>query len=158
TENLQDVPISVTAITAEALSASRAKSLSDLQGSVPNVQLMGFANQPNAAAIVIRGIGVSDADPYVGTDVSVVIDGVVQATNQTSNLYDLFDVDRIEILRGPQGTLFGANTAGGVVNVITKQPTGVYGGEFKATVGSFGTEDLAAAINFPIADNLAGKV
>src|SRR5690554_6512040 len=112
-ENLQDVPISVTALTGEALENQQVGNIAELSNSIPNVQINTFANSPDTAVFTIRGIGVNDADPYVGTTVSVVVDGVVVGVN-TAALLTLFDIDRVEILRGPQGTLFGANTTGGV--------------------------------------------
>src|SRR3546814_4002443 len=119
-ENLQDVPISVSAITAETLQDQQVTNIADLSNSLPNVQINSFSNSPDSAVFTIRGIGVNDADPYVGTTVSVVVDGVVVGVN-TAALLSLFDIERVEVLRGPQGTLFGANTTGGVINVVTKQ-------------------------------------
>jgi iron complex outermembrane receptor protein len=156
-ENLQKVPISVTAITGAAIANSQINNIQGLANSIPNVQINSFANSPDSAVFTIRGIGVNDADPYVGTTVSVVVDGVVVGVN-TAALLSLFDIDRVEILRGPQGTLFGANTTGGVVNVITKQPTGKFGGEAQVVYGNYNRLDLNAALNFPITENLAGKV
>lgn len=157
-ENLQNVPISITAITSAALETAHADGLSSLEGTIPNVQLSTFVNAGEVSVFVIRGVGVSDADPYVGTAVSIVVDGVVQGTNTTAG-QDLFDIDRIEVLRGPQGTLFGANTTGGVVNILTKQPTGVYGGEIKGELGNYSSANVDASVDFPIVqDVLAGKV
>lgn len=156
-ENLQDVPISVTALTGEALENQQVGNIAELSNSIPNVQINTFANSPDTAVFTIRGIGVNDADPYVGTTVSVVVDGVVVGVN-TAALLTLFDIDRVEILRGPQGTLFGANTTGGVVNVVTKQPTGEFGVDLQLVAGNYGQIETNAAVNFPITDNLAGKV
>jgi iron complex outermembrane receptor protein len=155
-ENIQTVPIAVTAISGTALAAQQISNVQGLANSMPNVQINSFSNSPDSAVFTIRGIGVNDADPYVGTTVSVVVDGVPVGVN-TSALLSLFDIDRVEVLRGPQGTLFGANTTGGVVNVVTKQPTGQYGGETQVIGGNYGRLDANAAFNFPITDNLAGK-
>jgi len=128
-----------------------------LANMMPNVQINNFTNSPDSAVFTIRGVGVNDADPYVGTTVSVVVDGVPVGVN-TSALLSLFDIDRVEVLRGPQGTLFGANTTGGVVNVVTKQPTGEYGGQTQVVAGNYGRLDANAAFNFPISDSLSAKV
>ena len=120
-ENLQNVPISVAAITSAALEGAHAVNLQGLQGSVPNVEIGTFSNTPNTAVFTIRGIGVIEPDPYAGNTVGIVTDGVPQYFSMGA-LLDLFDVERIEVLRGPQGTLFGANTTGGVVNVVNHQP------------------------------------
>jgi iron complex outermembrane receptor protein len=108
---------------------------------------------------VIRGIGiVANPSPYVGTEVGTVIDGVVQTVNELG-LVDRFDVERIEILRGPQGTLFGANTTGGVVNIVTRQPTGDYEAYGQVGLGNYNSKNASIAINFPVIDDkLAGKV
>jgi iron complex outermembrane recepter protein len=156
-ENLQKVPISVTAVTGAAIADAQINNIQGLANSIPNVQINSFSNSPDSAVFTIRGIGVNDADPYVGTTVSVIVDGVVVGVN-TAALLSLFDIDRVEILRGPQGTLFGANTTGGAVNVITKQPTGEFGGEAQVIYGNYNRLDLNAAVNFPITDSLAGKV
>ena len=156
-QSQQDVPISVTAVTGESLAAAQVNNVADLSNSIPNVQINTFSNSPDSAVFTIRGVGVNDADPYVGTTVSVVVDGVVVGVN-TAALLSLFDIDRVEVLRGPQGTLFGANTTGGVINVVTKQPTGELGGEFEAVYGNYNHIELNAALNFPITDNLSGKI
>lgn len=156
-ESLQKVPISVTAITGASLERSQVNNIQALANSIPNVQINSFSNSPDSAVFTIRGVGVNDADPYVGTTVSVVVDGVVVGVN-TAALLSLFDIERVEILRGPQGTLFGANTTGGVVNVITRQPTGKFGGDAQVVYGNYNRLDLNAAINVPLTDTLAAKV
>ncbi len=157
-ENLQTVPIAVSAVTGETVERLQAVSLQGLQGAVPSIQIGSFSNTPNTAVFSIRGIGVIDPDPYAGNTVSIVVDGIPQYFSYGA-LLDLFDVDRVEILRGPQGTLFGANTTGGVVNVVTRQPTGEFGGKAEVTVGNWNRLDVKAAMDFPlIEDKLAGKV
>ena len=156
-ENQQRVPIAVTAMTGATLANQEITDVRGLANMMPNVQINSFTNSPDSAVFTIRGVGVNDADPYVGTTVSVVVDGVPVGVN-TSALLSLFDIDHVEVLRGPQGTLFGANTTGGVVNVITKQPTGEYGGQAQVVAGNFGRLDVNVALNFPISESLAGKV
>ncbi len=104
-ESMQDVPIAVSAITGQYIENQNITDLSGLNNSLPNVQINKFANSPDTAVFTIRGVGVNDADPYVGTTVSVVVDGAVVGVN-TAALQSLFDIERIEVLRGPQGTLF----------------------------------------------------
>ncbi|WP_198045834.1 TonB-dependent receptor [Novosphingobium aquimarinum] len=156
-QSQQDVPISVTAVTGEALQEAQVNNIADLSNSIPNVQINTFSNSPDSAVFTIRGVGVNDADPYVGTTVSVVVDGVVVGVN-TAALLSLFDIDRVEVLRGPQGTLFGANTTGGVINVVTKQPTGEFGGDIEAVYGNYGHLELNGALNVPLTENLSGKI
>lgn len=152
-ENLQDVPISVTAIGGESLGAAQVTTLQALQGTIPNVQIDNFANAPQSAVFTVRGIGVIEPDPYAGNTVSIVVDGVPQFFSMGA-LLDLYDVDRIEVLRGPQGTLFGANTTGGVINVVTTQPTGEFGGKLKAVYGNYNRFDLTGSIEAPIVQDI----
>jgi iron complex outermembrane receptor protein len=157
-ESLQDVPLAVSAVTGDKIADLHITDLQGLRGSVPNVQINNFSNTPNGAVFFIRGVGVSEPDPYAGNTVSVVVDGVPQTFNMIA-LLDLFDIERVEVLRGPQGTLFGANTTGGVINVVTNQPTGEFGGKAELSVGNWDRRDAKLAVDFPIIENvLAGKV
>ena len=156
-ENLQNVPISVTAIGGNQISQLHASTLQGLNGTVPNIQLNNFSNTPNSAVISIRGIGVVEPDPYAGNTVSIVYDGVPQFFSMGA-LVDLYDIQRVEVLRGPQGTLFGANTTGGVVNIVTAQPTGEWGGQFEASYGNYNHMLAAGSFDMPVVkDLLAAK-
>lgn len=148
-ESIQSVPISIAAVGGEQLAAMNVTTLQALQGSVPNVQIDNFANTPNNAVFTIRGIGVIEPDPYAGNTVSIVVDGVPQFFSMGA-LLDTYDTGRVEILRGPQGTLFGANTTGGVVNVVTNQPTGEFGGYLRGTYGNWNRFDVNASIEAPL--------
>lgn len=158
-ENVQDVPLTVTPLTGSTLERLHMQDLRDVTGMVPNVQINVSAGDAPATAISIRGIGISNnPSPFVGTEVGTVVDGVVQGTNQFG-LTTQFDIDRIEILAGPQGTLFGANTTGGVVNIVTKQPTGQWGVYGQLGYGNYNEFEVASAINIPLIEGvLAGKV
>jgi len=128
-----------------------------LYGKVPNIQLNNFSNTPNSAVITIRGIGVIEPDPYAGNTVSIVVDGVPQYFSMGA-LVELFDIERVEVLRGPQGTLFGANTTGGVVNITTHQPTGEFGGSIEATYGNYDRFDIKGVLDIPVVtDIIAAK-
>jgi iron complex outermembrane recepter protein len=157
-ENLQDVPISIAAITGDAVTDRAAVSLQGLQGAVPNVEIGNFSNTPNTAVFTIRGIGVIEPDPYAGNTVGIVNDGIPQYFSMGA-LLDLYDVDRIEILRGPQGTLFGANTTGGVVNVVNAQPEiGKFSGKANIGYGNYNHINAGAAINAPLGETLAARL
>jgi len=157
-ESIQRVPISIAAVGGETLAAYNVTTLQALQGTVPNVQIDNFANTPNNAVFTIRGIGVIEPDPYAGNTVSIVVDGVPQFFSMGA-LLDTYDTGRVEILRGPQGTLFGANTTGGVVNVVTNQPTGEFGGNIRATYGNWNRFDVSGSIEAPLVkDTLSLKV
>ncbi|KHK92655.1 TonB-dependent receptor [Novosphingobium malaysiense] len=155
-ENLQDVPISVAAVSAQAVEDMHATTLQALQGAVPNVQIGNFSNAPASAVFTIRGIGVIEPDPYAGNTVGIVVDGVPQFFSMGA-LVDLYDVDRIEVLRGPQGTLFGANTTGGVVNVVNSQPTDKFEGRVDLSYGNYNHFQAAGVLNVPLSESLSGR-
>ncbi len=155
-ESLQEVPISVAAVTSNDLSDLAAARLDGLSGTVPNMQIGTFSNTPNTAAVYIRGIGVFEPDPYAGNTVSIVTDGVPQFFSLGA-LLDLADVERIEVLRGPQGTLFGANTTGGVVNVVNTQPQDEFGGKVSLMYGNWERMAASATLNVPFSNTVAAR-
>ena len=157
-ENVQRVPIAMSVITSRAIAETHVDNLQALSGAVPDVQIGHFSNVPTSAVFTIRGMGVIEPDPYAGSAVSVVMDGVPLLFNLIQ-LPDLFDVQRVEVLKGPQGTLFGANTIGGVINIVTRQPTGHYDARAQVTVGNYSRTDADLAVDFPIIKHvLAGKI
>jgi len=157
-ESIQEVPISVTAVTGAKMENLHATTLEALQGYIPNVQIGQFANVTHGAVFNIRGMGVIEPDPYAGTTVVVVQDEVPQFFNMTA-LLDTYDLERVEILRGPQGTLFGANSTGGVVQVVTRGPSGDFGVNVEATYGNYDTFEFKGGMDFPIVEGvLAGRV
>jgi iron complex outermembrane recepter protein len=157
-ESIQDVPVAVTAISPAALEATAAPDISDLEGLTPNLVIDPVAAGPSAAAISIRGISFEDIEKSFDPAVGVLIDGVYLGTN-TGQLLDFFDFESIEVLRGPQGTLFGRNTTAGVINIQRSRPTGELGVRALATVGNYGRQDLRAVVNLPsLGDILATKL
>ena len=157
-EVLQETPISATAFSAEKIEAINAVNIKDLGRLVPGARIEEQGNSPGFGVFFIRGAGVSPSVPSFDPAVGVFVDGVYQG-QVAQSILDVFDLESVEILRGPQGTLFGRNVTGGVVNARTKRPTGEYGINLEATVGSYSRRDLAATINTPmIADQLAAKL
>ncbi len=155
-ENLQRVPIAVTAVTPADVERLHATDLSGLKGALPNVQLDHFGSTSNAATFYIRGIGVNDPDPYAGNTVSIVVDGVPQYFSQGA-FVNLYDISRVEVLRGPQGTLFGANATGGAINIISEAPTNKFGGKAEVTGGNYNRIDLSGSLNVPLSDTLYAR-
>jgi iron complex outermembrane receptor protein len=150
-ESLQRVPISVSAISAEDLAERSIESLSDLGQSVPNL-LFGErgASGRGSAVVYIRGVGQADVRPTYDPAVGIYIDGVFLGRMQGNDL-DTMDVERVEVLRGPQGTLFGKNTSGGAVNIVTRQPDlTAYTGKVQVTGGSRSRFDALASLNVPL--------
>ncbi|NHN39242.1 TonB-dependent receptor [Pseudomaricurvus alcaniphilus] len=156
-ESLQDTPVAVSALTGNMLERTFATDLKAISGQVPSLVVSSVVNVGMTAAMTIRGIGVQEADGFIDPSVGVVLDGVYQGSNTTA-LLDLFDIEQVEVLRGPQGTLFGANTIGGVVNVKTRQPSEELEGSIKLTGGNYGRRDAAGMINVPISETLAARV
>ena len=156
-ESVQDVPVAITAFSSE-LRESQIRKLSDLNGFAPNVIIADAGGaRPGGAAIQIRGVSAAEVvDKSHDSPIAVSIDGVFLGTTTGRNIPN-FDLERVEILRGPQGTLFGKNTVGGVVNVIRTRPTGELGAKIKLTGGNNGQEEIRSVVNFPIVESLAGK-
>jgi iron complex outermembrane receptor protein len=153
-ESLQDVGIAITALSEEQLVDAHVVNVQDLQGMVPGLTLgesFGFAQ------IMIRGVGTDN--PFSGGDPSVAmhVDGVVIGQS-SAQLGSLFDLERIEVLRGPQGTLYGRNTTGGSINVITAKPTEELSGYGRFTAGNYGLFQGEGAIGGPLTDQLRGRV
>lgn len=154
-ESLQDVPVAVSAFNADRISDLQAKDLSGLQYSVPNLYLdKGDASN---AVIFIRGIGQNDSLAFADPGVGVYVDDVFIARTQAAFL-DLFDVDRVEVLRGPQGTLYGRNTIGGAVKFVSTPPPRELHAYAEAGIGNYGYYNLQGRIGGPIAgDELRAK-
>ncbi len=153
--NLQETPISVAAVSGEQLAQQGASTLLDLTSFIPNLQVGSTTLQTGGSGrFAIRGIG-----QEAGTQASVglYIDEVYYPTG-AGNLMGLFDVDRIEVLRGPQGTLFGRNTIGGAIQYITVKPGSEFGGYAEATGGNFGRTDFNGALNIPLGETVAARV
>ena len=157
-ESAQDVPVAITALSAELENAT-IRSIADLNGFAPNVNIgVDSSRGPGAASISIRGISPTRTDDNsLDAPVGVMVDGIYLGS-LAGQVIENFDLERIEILRGPQGTLFGKNTVGGVVNVVRSRPTGELGARLKYTGGKWGQQELRAVVNAPvIADQLAAK-
>lgn len=157
--NLQRTPIAINVANTQALTDRHANSLLDLgDGSIPSLRVATFEARQSALVIGIRGITPFDAnqtarDQGVGT----YIDGIYLGRQQGLNTA-LLDIDRIEVLKGPQGTLFGRNTEGGAVSIITKAPTGVFGVRGNIGVGNYGQREGEIHIDLPAVANLAIKI
>ena len=156
-QSAQDVPLAVTAISTE-LQTSSIRDLRDLNGFAPNVRIDRDPARANGAAITIRGISPTRTDDNsFDSPIAVMIDDIFLGS-LSGQVLENFDIQQVEILRGPQGTLFGKNTVGGVLNVKRTVPTGDWGARLKFTAGSFEQREYRAVINAPIVDErLAAK-
>ena len=155
-ENIQDVPIAVTAVTAEQLESKGINDVAKLSALAPNVTLDAgtpFSGSDTVLAAYIRGIGQNDfafnQDPGVG----VYVDGVYLARSVGSNT-QMLDVERVEILKGPQGTLFGRNTIGGAISIVTREPGKEFMFKGSVTAGTFQRMDVQATADLPFSDSV----
>src|SRR5690606_7296617 len=146
-QNLQDVPISVVAITGDGLEMRGLDSLEDMGKSIPNLVITGGGAQTGLTSFRVRGI------PNVG----VYVDNVWQVGTNGFLTQELVDIDRIEVLRGPQGTMFGRDSTGGALRIWTKRPSDEFGGDVTATVGSYDRRDIKGSVDLPLTDNLQTK-
>jgi iron complex outermembrane receptor protein len=142
-ENLQQVPLSITALNAKQVEEQRIWNISDLTGFIPNFNASNPGDNRNVSSV--RGIATTSYDPAVAT----YIDGVNQFGLDTY-ISQLQDIERIEVLRGPQGTLYGRNAMGGVINIITKQPDNATTASLELGFGSFASQRYNAVIKSPL--------
>lgn len=157
TESLQDVPVAVTVMDESAIQKSFAQNLGEMGAYAPNVTI-GTVPGFTAASIAIRGVSTGDIPSTFDPAVTVAVDGFYLGHYQAS-LLDMFDIQQVEILRGPQGTLFGKNTIGGVINVTTKKPSGEFGLQGKFRVANEGRQDVMVAADLPIVEDvLAARI
>jgi iron complex outermembrane receptor protein len=157
-ETLQDVPVAVTAFTPEALEKLNVRDLGDLDAQVPNLTIYAARGSSSTVTAYIRGIGQSD--PLWGVDpgVGIYLDDVYIARPQGA-LLDVFDIERIEVLRGPQGTLYGKNTIGGAIKYISRGLTKETEGSASVTVGNYNQLDTKVSLGGSIGDGaLRGRV
>ncbi|MBN9789429.1 TonB-dependent receptor [Pseudonocardia sp. TMWB2A] len=156
-ESVQDVPIAISAFSGDQLQKQGVASTLELGRFVPNLVSMNNTGIGTANAFYLRGLGntetIATFDPPVGTYVDDIY-----LSRQNSNNINLFDVERVEVMRGPQGTLFGRNTTGGAVNVILKQPKSQFGGYAEIGYGRFNKKVARASVDVPLSDSFAIKL
>ena len=160
-ESLDRVPVSAAVLTADTMQQRGIKDAADLGHFVPNLTFdQGTGNTGGSAnaQVFIRGVGQQDflftTDPGVG----IYVDGVY-FPRALGAILDLLDLERVEVLRGPQGTLFGKNTIGGAINIVSRQPSNEFAAEIDGTLGNLSRRDIRAVVDFPIVqDKLAAKV
>lgn len=155
-ESLQDTPIAVSAFTAGAIQSKGIENIAEVADFTPNLTFdttSPVSGLSSGAVVFIRGIGNTDfsltTDPGVGT----YVDGVY-VSRSAGGVLDVLDVDRIEVLRGPQGTLFGRNTIGGAINITSRKPAEEFQGALELTAGNFDRLDVRGSIDIPVTDTL----
>ena len=146
-QNLQDVPIAVVAYTGEMLETQGIENMEDLKAVVPNVIIAGNIGGSDTASFTMRGI------PNVGT----YIDGIWQVSNNGLLLREFVDLDRVEVLRGPQGTLYGRDSTGGAIRLYTKAPSPDYGVQVDMAVGNLDRRDLKGSLDLPFTEKFRSR-
>jgi len=155
-QNLQDVPIVVTTLSAETLQNAGVRDIKDLQILTPGLTVTSTSAEGSTTAR-IRGVGTVGDNPGLESSVGVVIDGVYRSRNGVG-FGDLGELSRIEVLKGPQGTLFGKNTSAGVINIITEAPSFTPGGNLELTAGNYGAWGISASATGPLSDQVAYRL
>ncbi|QIB65082.1 TonB-dependent receptor [Kineobactrum salinum] len=159
-ESLQSTPVSVTAFTANELAARQISNISQIAEATPNLVFDSSApisGSKSAASIFIRGIGQTDFALVTDPGVGLYLDGVYIARS-VGGVLELADVEQVEVLRGPQGTLFGKNTIGGAINVISRKPGAELGGSVELKLGTDQRRDFKASVDLPLSDTLAVRL
>jgi iron complex outermembrane receptor protein len=156
-ERLQDVPVAVTAIDARAIQSRQMTQLVDIMSTVPNLHASNNIGQGSATTVFIRGVGETESIVSIDPPVGFYIDDVVIARQGVNNMA-LFDVERIEVLRGPQGTLYGRNTSAGAVKIVTVKPQFENGFTGEASYGRFNTWSLKGSGNIALNDSSAVRL
>ncbi len=155
-QNLQDVPIVVTTLSQETLEGAGVRDIKDLQILTPGLIVTSTTNESVTTAR-IRGVGTVADNPGIESSVGIVIDGVYRSRNGVG-FGDLGELSRVEILKGPQGTLFGKNTSAGVINIISEAPSFTPGFQGEITGGNFGAFGASASVTGGITDQVAGRL
>ncbi|WP_193164772.1 TonB-dependent receptor [Microbulbifer hainanensis] len=155
-ESLQDVPISVNALSNESLKSAGIDSLDEVKQLVPALNVYS-ASSPAMTSVVIRGAGTGASDPTLEPSVGIFVDGVFMPRS-VFGLSDLVDVERVEVLMGPQGTLYGKNTNSGVLSVTTKGVPTDFEAEVESTLGDYNRRDLSLTIGDALTDTLGYRV
>jgi iron complex outermembrane receptor protein len=157
-ESMQDVPIAVSAFTGQQIDNLVMRDIREMEGFVPNLVIDPVSVAPAGASLYIRGVGTQEVERTFDPAVGVTIDGI-PLSFVNGSMANTFDFAAMEVLRGPQGTLFGRNTTGGVINISRTRPTGEMGLKYEVTAGDDDLLDFKGVANFPIIkDKLAGKL
>ena len=159
-ESLQDTPLAVSAFNAGELEQRNIVSVSEVSQYIPNIQFDNVASESgggNSSQIAIRGIGQTDYVLTVEPGVALYVDGVYISKSMGS-LIDNIDLERVEVMRGPQGTLFGKNTIGGAVSIISKRPSEEFEGALEVTGGNYERIDGKVSLSGPVSDRLRLRV
>ncbi|MEM1153380.1 MAG: TonB-dependent receptor, partial [Pseudomonadota bacterium] len=156
-QSLQDVGIAITAFSGEQLDSLGINSSTELSNITPNLNIVSPGGDGGVVAIFIRGIGLNDFSLNNTGPVGFYVDEVF-AGSSNAQITTIFDTERVEVLKGPQGTLFGRNTTGGALNFISKKPEDQFGAEARVSYGNFDYYRLDGVVTGPMSDNVNGRL
>jgi iron complex outermembrane recepter protein len=156
-ENVQDIPLAVTAFNAGTLEAFKIRDVSGLSFQIPSVSLDQIGTSRGTANFSVRGLGINSSIPSIDPTVGVFVDGVYLGING-GVVFDLFDLDSVEVLRGPQGVLFGRNVTGGAVVINTGNPTEDFRGKFRAAVDGPAVDGGRGGANYTVSGVVSGPI
>ncbi len=154
-ERLTDVPISIASVSSESIEQTGVRQLKDVAEYVPNLTISSGTDF--TSSVNIRGVGANSRNIGFDTRVGVYVDGVYLGQSPALN-QELLDLERIEVLRGPQGTLFGKNTVAGAINLISKKPSDELEGSIGIEYGNYSSRQISAFLNVPVSDEIAAKI
>lgn len=154
-ERLIEVPISIATVGAEAIEQTGIKELKEMGDLTPNLQIS--QNSDFGSRITIRGVGADSRNIGFDSRVGVYLDGIYLGQSPAAN-QGLVDLERVEVLRGPQGTLFGKNTVAGAINLISKKPGDEFEASLGANIGNFSNREVQASVNLPVSEDTAVKL
>lgn len=155
-QKLQDVPLAVSSFSAQQLDAQQIGQTLDIVPYIPNATAQHNTGPGTANAYFIRGLGSADTSATFDPPVGIYVDDLFVA-RQAANNFAFFDVERVEVLRGPQGTLFGRNTTGGAIRVLLRKPSEEFGGKLSASYGRFDRMEFRGTVDLPISDDVLTK-
>jgi len=156
-EKLQAVPIAVTAFTTKDLQEQQILNFGDIGNRIPNFNIQQQFGEPATPLFILRGFATGDLNPSVDSPIGLYIDGVYLG-RAVGAAFDIADLERLEVERGPQGTLFGRNSEGGAVNFITAKPTGQFGGHIESTFGDYGQKRIRGTVNLPEFNGFSARI
>lgn len=156
-ENLQDVPVAVTALSTEQIEDKQVLNIRDLTAQVPNINIATNTGTASAARIFLRGVGEDESRGAVDQAVGIYVDGVYIGRS-VGSLFDVVDLESIEVLRGPQGTLYGRNTVGGAIKLNSVEPQFENSGKLGATFGNFDRKEFKATGNIQLGERTAARL
>lgn len=152
-QNVQDIPVAITAFSGDMIEDMGLNTSSDLAEKTPNLTIGQPTGEGGVVAVVMRGVGLSDFAPNNQAPIGLYVDGVV-AGNSNAQITTLMDVERVEVLKGPQGTLYGRNTTGGTINVISRKPIDDTEGYLRINAGNYGMRKIEGVFNTALSNDL----